>query len=102
MNKELYSLVLSPENNCIFVGGELTFSTVNEILAKAEDLFKSIAAWDIDLAEVGRSDSAGLALLVHWMRQANMSNKKIVFHNIPQQMLAIAAASGLDELLPIQ
>jgi ABC-type transporter Mla MlaB component len=36
------------------------------------------------------------------MRFAKNNNKSIVFQNIPDQMLAIANASGLDELIPVQ
>jgi len=97
-----FSLTLDAKSNHIQLSGELSYATVNQVLKQAEQMFEPIADLDINLAEVSRSDSAGLALLVHWIRQANNTNKKIVFHNIPAQMLAIADASGLDELLPIQ
>jgi len=32
---------------------------------------------------------------------AKTTNKQIFFHHIPEQMLAIASSSGLDELLPV-
>lgn len=99
---ESYSIALDAETNLIKMSGELTFLTVNAALAETEELFTSIAELDIDLANVSRSDSAGLALLVHWVRTAKENNKKIVFHNIPSQMLSIADASGLDKLLPVQ
>ena len=95
------SLRLDDITGLLHVSGELTFATVNDILGPAQNLFESITDLDIDLADVTRSDSAGLALLIDWMRRAKTDNKKIVFHNIPAQMLAIANASGLDELLPI-
>lgn len=95
-------LTFDSATNIIRLSGELSFSTVNQVLKQSEILFEPIVDLDIDLAEVNRSDSAGLALLVHWIRFAKRKNKKIVFHNIPAQMLAIADASGLDELLPVQ
>lgn len=96
------SLRLDAETGHIDVSGELTFTTVNELLESAPVLFAPISMLDIDLADVTRSDSAGLALLIDWMRSAKQMNKNIVFHNIPAQMLAMAHASGLDELLPLQ
>ena len=90
------------DNNVVRLAGELSYATVNNVLQETDTLFESFSLLDIDLADVTRSDSAGLALLVHWMRQADTGNKKLVFHNIPAQMVAIAAASGLDELLPIE
>ncbi len=98
---ELYSLRLDDMTGLFHVGGELTFATVKDILEPAQILFDSASELDIDLTDVIRSDSAGLALLINWIRTAKIDNKKIVFHNIPAQMLAIANASGLDELLPI-
>jgi phospholipid transport system transporter-binding protein len=97
-----YSIVLNAETNIIKMAGELTFSTVGTALTETEELFTSITDLDIDLADVSHSDSAGLALLVHWVRTAKTNNKKIVFHNIPSQILSIADASGLDKLLPVQ
>jgi len=95
------SLTFNAEKNLIQISGELSFSTVSQILKQSLDLFEPIVDLDIDLAEVNRSDSAGLALLVHWIRLAKQENKKIAFHNVPAQMLAIADVSGLNELLPI-
>jgi len=97
-----FSLTVDAKSNAIQLSGELSFSTVKLALEQSSGMFEPMAALDIDLAEVSRSDSAGLALLVHWMRQAKEENKKIIFHNIPKQMLAIADVSGLNELLPIQ
>tara|TARA_R110002050_G_scaffold9504_1_gene32958 strand:+ start:97929 stop:98234 length:306 start_codon:yes stop_codon:yes gene_type:complete len=91
-----------PETDYINVCGDLTFATVNDLLVSARRIFAPIKVLNIDLAEVSCSDSAGLALLIEWMRSAKQQNKNLVFHNIPAQMLAMAHASGLDELLPLQ
>lgn len=95
------SINLEPASESILVSGELTFATVNAVLGEIQTLATSLPVLNIDLADVTRSDSAGLALLVHWMRVAKTAKKPILFHNIPGQMLAIASASGLDDLLPV-
>lgn len=97
-----FALRLDDVTGLLHVSGELTFATIKDILEPSQLLFGSITALDIDLTDVTRSDSAGLALLINWMRIAKTDNKKITFHNIPAQMLAIADASGLDKLLPVQ
>ncbi|MCW8932356.1 MAG: STAS domain-containing protein, partial [Gammaproteobacteria bacterium] len=56
---------------------------------------------DIDLAQLERSDSSGLALLVEWYREAEQEDKTISFFNLPAQMYEIARISGLNEILPI-
>jgi|AZIC01.1.fsa_nt_gi phospholipid transport system transporter-binding protein len=95
-------IVLDTKTNVVKLVGELTFATVNEVLAQSQAVFDTLNDLDIDMSDVERSDSAGLALLVHWIRTANTQNKKIVFHNIPSQILSIADASGLDKLIPVQ
>ena len=54
----------------------------------------------IDLAGVTRSDSAGLALLIEWLRESERLGKTITFMNMPAQMQSIARVCGLDGILP--
>lgn len=96
-----YSLVFDESEKMVRIGGELTFSTVTDISAQARRLFEPMTLWNIDFTDVTRSDSAGLVLLIDWMRTAKQASKAITFYNIPQQILAIANASGLDALLPL-
>jgi phospholipid transport system transporter-binding protein len=97
---DLYSLSINADGT-VSVAGELTFATANSLLTSAPAQFDRLANLDIDLAGVTRSDSAGLALLIDWVRYAKVKNKQIVFHHMPTQLLAIAGASGLDEILSI-
>ncbi len=92
---------LDKSSEMVLVSGELTFTTVKSVLNEIQSLVGSLSTLQIDLSDVTLSDSAGLALLVHWMRAAKQAKKPLVFHHIPAQMLAIASASGLDELLPV-
>jgi phospholipid transport system transporter-binding protein len=85
----------------VVIEGELSYGTASAVLEKANALFAKLDALEIDLAAVSRSDSAGVAVLVDWMRYAKQTNKNVVFHNIPAQILAIASASGLDDVLPV-
>lgn len=84
------------------VSGTLTFATVPRVYKETSDLFAGTTlALTLDLGAVRHTDSAGLALLVEWMRQAKQKDKTITFQNIPPQMLAIAKVSGLDTVLPL-
>jgi len=85
----------------ILVSGELTFATATSAMTEFNSLKEQVKELRIDLSDVTRSDSAGLALLVHWMRLAKATKKSLAFQYVPAQMLAIASASGLDELLPV-
>jgi phospholipid transport system transporter-binding protein len=81
--------------------GELSFATVTRLLGEAHRLLEQSEEIRIDLQAITRADSAGLALLVECMRSAQQLGKPVQFLNIPQQMLAIARVSSLDQVLPL-
>jgi phospholipid transport system transporter-binding protein len=86
----------------ITVSGELGFTTVTDLRNRSHHLFvDACGELDIDLAGVTRSDSAGLALLLEWMRMAKVVNRTLTFHHLPDQMKAIASASDLEDVLPL-
>lgn len=81
--------------------GELSFDTVPALVAAGEQLFADGDAVSVDLGEVGRSDSAGLALLVSWIRLARRRQKTLEFHHIPAQLQGLARVSGVAQLLAL-
>ncbi len=83
------------------VSGVMSLHTVPQLWRASEELIRDTDRVEIDLRGVVHSDSAGLALLVQWMRQARHAGKEIRFLNIPRQMLAIARVSSLDRILPL-
>jgi phospholipid transport system transporter-binding protein len=82
--------------------GELSFKTVPAISANFAKVVNNADKMVFDLQGVTRTDSAGLALLIEWMRSARHHQKQIVFKNMPAQMLAVAKVSELDEILPME
>jgi len=84
------------------VAGELGFATVTSALAESESLFgDGKGELVFDLGAVERADSAGLALLIEWMRRARRAGRAVRFLNLPPQMLEIARAASLDRVLPL-
>ena len=81
--------------------GDLSFRTVPGLLEASLDMIREVPEITVDLADVERSDSAGVALLVEWMREVRSQGKSITYLNIPSQMLAIARVSSLDAVLPL-
>jgi len=96
--ESLAQFELSADNR-LQVSGELNFKNVPELVLKSQEYFKNSVGLDVDLADVNRADSAGVALLIEWQRLAQKKNKSISFSNIPSQMMAIARLCGVDELL---
>ena len=54
----------------------------------------------VDLGEVNQMDSALLAVLLAWLRDARSREKKISFVNLPESLRTIAQLYGVDRLLP--
>ena len=79
--------------------GELSFATVPAILRSSARGFRDSPEIKVDLKRVTRADSAGLVLLVEWLRESERVGKAISFVNVPEQLLAIARLCGIDEIL---
>ena len=95
------SIVVQDEG-CYFVEGELIFDTVVQLSDKAKGFFSgATGAVVIDLSGVTRTDSAGLALVVDWMRNARSAGLTVSFRQVPEQLLAIARVSRFDKLIPL-
>jgi len=85
------------------VAGELNMQTVPAIAKTAAELLTNCqGVITIDLSAVSRADSAGLALLIDWLRLARQFQYEIQFKSLPAQLMQIARVSELHEILPIQ
>jgi phospholipid transport system transporter-binding protein len=78
--------------------GELTFATVAGILNGGPQV-KSAEAAVLDLSGVTRGDSAGLALLVEWLRAARDRGGTLEFTGVPREFVQLARVADLDGLI---
>jgi phospholipid transport system transporter-binding protein len=81
------------------LSGEMTFRTAGRILRTSEDLFEKHTRIEVDLSGVGKTDSAGLALLLEWITWANHTVREIRFVGMPERIDAIARTTEVDHLL---
>ncbi len=81
------------------IDGNLTFSTINKNSVKSLSLPKSAQHVIFDLKGVTTTDSAGLALIIEWIKFARDRNIQLLFDNIPDQLLSIARLSGVEEMI---
>lgn len=81
--------------------GVLDFETVPRVLSESPSLFTGGRDVEVDLSAVTGSNSAGLGLLLEWVRQARLAGRRIRFCNMPAGMSAIARASDLDGVIPL-
>ena len=84
------------------VQGAMTFDSVTNLWRQSEDMFSDDGLIRIDLAEVTRTDSGGLALLIEWLREAGRRGTRVEFLNLPDQLRALAGAANLSEILGVK
>lgn len=90
-------------NDTLLPKGKLTLGNVASLWASSKPLFDiTPTPIKLDLKAVTQSDSAGVALLIAWVRYARQQDKEIHLMHLPEQMRAIIKVSGLSNLLPIQ
>lgn len=81
------------------VSGELSFATVTELLLQSRSLLAGESSVEVDLSGVTHADSAGLSLLIEWLRQAKLQGKQLHYLALPAQLGALASISEVDGLL---
>ncbi len=89
----------SPAAGRVEITGDLTFDTVAEIVSRGDEVLGDDGRITLDLRSVTRADSAGLALMVEWLREARRRGGRLQVVNMPEQMFSIAQMSKLDRVL---
>jgi len=80
------------------LSGIVDFESVPQLLHQTHTLFSDNQDVTVNLYGVEQSNSAGLALIIHWLQLAKEKKLSIQFKNIPSQLLEIAKISGIDSL----
>lgn len=83
------------------VDGDLDLTSVGLLAREGERLFAADPAVRIDLQGVGQANSAGLALLLEWLAQAQRRDQHLEIANLPESLARIAAITNLSGLLPL-
>lgn len=93
----------------IHLSGDLTMGQARAVNHRVQSLLAERGAcdteyaknWRLDFSAVTHSDSATLALLLAWVRQAGRLGCQVQFHGLSAQLLAVAEISGVRDLLPV-
>lgn len=91
--------VTTEADGTLALQGPLNFDTVRAVLAQTTSALASAVHPCIDLSGITRTDSAGLALLVEWVKCARTKQQPLVLRGVPSQLTALAAACGVTPLL---
>jgi phospholipid transport system transporter-binding protein len=79
------------------IDGDLTFATIGKQTLKSFTFLNTSKHITIDLGRVACTDSAGLALMIEWIKHTRHHRAHITFKNIPEQLLNLAKLSGFDK-----
>lgn len=85
---------------CVRVAGDLDLASAGEALRRVNGVFA--AGEDelvFDLAELGRCDSAGLAVLLEWRRAARRHGRELTYRNVPERLRKLASISDVEGVL---
>lgn len=82
------------------LSGDLTLETVSKLAATP--LCDQHPVRVIDLAGVGRVDSAAVALFLHWLRQTADKQCRFTLVNVPAELHSLATLYDVADMLPIE
>ncbi|MEO8401272.1 MAG: STAS domain-containing protein [Gammaproteobacteria bacterium] len=92
---------ITHQNNRLLVAGDLVFSTIMPLWEQSLVLCQASKELHFDLTQVKLSNSAGLALIIGWIKYAKQFNKPISFSHIPEQLKSIVAAAGIGKMVVV-
>lgn len=94
---------LSTNGDTVALTGVLDFHTVVGIDRRGAQWLSNDAPAKcrLDLKAVTYCNSAGVALVLDWLRAARAAGKELVVENMPDDMISIAMLGGLDAILPL-
>lgn len=79
--------------------GALTFATASDALRLTRGWLRPRAQIQVDLSGVSHTDSAGVALLLEWLRQASAVGATINYYHFPLQLETLIEVNGVDTLI---
>jgi len=77
----------------------MTVTEMNSLLAESAALAGS-AHVEVDLKGVSDVDTSAISLLFEWLRQAHSRKSKVLFSNLPEDLVSLATLYGVLELIP--
>jgi len=81
------------------LSGPVTLANVARVLEEGrQQLLDGVDT--VDLGEVTEMDSALLAMLLAWLRDAKARQRSLAFANVPKSLQTISRLYGVDVFLP--
>jgi phospholipid transport system transporter-binding protein len=92
---------VSASGDTLALSGVLDYESVLDVEVEGRQWLQGAAPAQckLDLAAVSYSSSAGVALLLGWLRVARQQRKSLQIQNMPADMAALVQVSGLADIL---
>lgn len=90
--------MISRDADRVVVTGRITMAEAATLLEEGRGILASGPA-TFDLAGVTEADSAALAVLFGWLREARQRKQALSFSNTPANLLSLADVYGVSDLL---
>ena len=87
-------------NDEVTLVGELTRITITKSFERKSKKLIFNTNMNVDLSQVIKIDTAGLAWLLCIVEQAILNSCQLTFTNIPQELHKLASLSGVDSFIP--
>jgi phospholipid transport system transporter-binding protein len=87
------------QNNVFSLTGDLDFCNVMSVYQKGLHSMMQCKELIFDFSAVTSSNSAGIALVIEWVRLAKRSNKPIQFRHFTSDLLSVMQTAGMTALV---
>lgn len=81
------------------IEGVLDFASAAKLFAHTRELLAADGTVTLDLSGVERANSAGVALLLEWRREAQRRGVALELAGLPEAVLRVARLSGVEDVL---
>jgi phospholipid transport system transporter-binding protein len=89
--------IVSTGNGQWLIHGELTFASISQKHIDSPPFLRGGKDVILDFSQVTNTDSAGLALMIEWIKLLRHQRAQLHCKNVPKQLLNLAKLSGLDK-----
>ncbi len=87
------------QDHQFLVTGDLHFSNVMSLYEKSLPQLRLCSELSFDFSQLTSSDSAGLALIIEWIKFSKKNRKTIQFIHLSNAIVSIAKAAGINNLI---
>jgi phospholipid transport system transporter-binding protein len=83
------------------VSGDIDMASAGAIAVRGRSLLREGGS-GVDLSALGEVDSAGLSVLLEWLREARSLGRALPVRGAPEQLLRLARLYQVSDLLPME